>query len=243
MRATPIEKLATTAALLFALAAPPGLASDTEIFLPSDPEREIRTFSGGIGEVVLIKFTTWEEYRLLRSLSIDADGYALAPEVSVGTFDAVENVFTELFSLPQSENDLSFKPEEPLILEKNKEYHVRFAFPAQGAEFDWAVWVPAHSIHILPVGFYDALVSYDDGETWSTSEELGFEFSAGLGVREAPEIAVNTNQEESLEISFIGVLQESTDLTEWTDCDPQPSSPHVVMPDDTARFYRAVSRD
>ncbi len=57
-----------------------------------------------------------------------------------------------------------------------------------------------------------------------------------------PGIAIENLPGSQIEVSHEGILQTSTDLTEWTDVMPQPLSPAVVVPDGPARFWRGICR-
>jgi hypothetical protein len=52
--------------------------------------------------------------------------------------------------------------------------------------------------------------------------------------------AAETN---ALQITYFGVLQQSTDLVSWTDVSPQPTNPYIFVPGDYGpkMFFRANS--
>jgi hypothetical protein len=44
-----------------------------------------------------------------------------------------------------------------------------------------------------------------------------------------------------LNLEYEGALVTSTNLQSWTVVDPQPGSPALISPDESARFFRAVA--
>ena len=55
----------------------------------------------------------------------------------------------------------------------------------------------------------------------------------------AKPLVLEFNEQGALKISFQGILQQSSDLIEWADLDPQPTSPRLAPTTADASFYRS----
>jgi len=207
-----------------------------EIFLPPDPVKETRAFSGP-NDIVLIKFTTWSGYRKIESIWIDSDSTENHPKVTIGTYDETNNIFSPIAELNGPDESERYIPLSDLILETDREYCAKFEFQ-NGVNFNWHVWVPYNQFAVVP-GFVGAQISQDAGATWIMNEDLGFEFSASLRLRQIPEISFTLNNSNEFEINFIGVLQVSSDLESWDDAPSPYVSPQTFIVGDEPKFYRA----
>jgi uncharacterized membrane protein len=85
------------------------------------------------------------------------------------------------------------------------------------------------------------------GGAWSISDDgltvaghgihTGVEKGFILRLENPPHVTVKT-EEGSMRLSFEGVLQSSPDLKQWSDMEPQPSSPYLVTPMGSSLFFR-----
>ncbi len=57
---------------------------------------------------------------------------------------------------------------------------------------------------------------------------------------EIPEISCSLNPNEPMSISYIGTLQYSSDMENWTTKTPQPESPFVLTPFANKMFFRSI---
>lgn len=202
----------------------------------SDPSLEIRSFSNPTN-IVMIQFETWSGYRKVESVWVNSDATTNYPKVLIGTFNITNNVFSQIVELSGPDESNRYFPISELILEKDREYYARFEFRPE-TTFDWKVWVPRNPIYILP-GFGKEMVSADEGLTWVTATELGYEFSTSLLLSQVPEITMTHNEPGVIKIDFVGVLQESSNLVSWTDIALSYESPLIINPEHSKMFYRS----
>lgn len=57
----------------------------------------------------------------------------------------------------------------------------------------------------------------------------------------APTIALRKEDDDSLVVEFVGILETSEDLIRWKALDPQPTSPYTFIKDTSRLFLRAAS--
>jgi hypothetical protein len=93
--------------------------------------------------------------------------------------------------------------------------------------------------HDLTIEF-DAIVSSDPSLT-NSDNYAGYAATTDINIITRPQINALRTGANTQEITFSGVLQQSTDLVQWTDVAPQPASPWRVMISNTNLFFRVRS--
>lgn len=103
---------------------------------------------------------------------------------------------------------------------------------------------------VLEANYGMDLSSWYLGGAWSVSDDgltvaghgihTGDEKGFILRLENPPHVKVTT-EEGSMRLAFEGVLQSSSDLKQWTDMEPQPSSPYLVTPTNGSLFFRVKS--
>jgi hypothetical protein len=93
--------------------------------------------------------------------------------------------------------------------------------------------------NLIDERFFDGII--DDLQVYNstlTSSDVQF-LSANPGaIVGFPQIVIRRSSSQIV-INFVGVLQESPDLTQWIDIDPQPQSPWSFTPSARNAFFRA----
>ena len=71
----------------------------------------------------------------------------------------------------------------------------------------------------------------------NSSENAGAAYVFVLSA--SPKILAIDQTDGEVEIRYHGILQKSADLLDWTDLDPQPTSPYRFTPSLLREYYRA----
>ena len=119
---------------------------------------------------------------------------------------------------------------------------------------DWS-----DSIQPLASGDFDARLMVDALErvgyrgpvilhTFGLADDAPAHFQASYNLWQSwmaasrPTMTVYSAEQNEMSFGFSGILQVSTNLTQWTDLDPQPTSPFSLPTNLTSQFYRARSQ-
>lgn len=98
--------------------------------------------------------------------------------------------------------------------------------------------LPSGQMNTMLIGF-DAIVSTNASLAGSYNVAY-YEIVTKFDVTTIPQISAQPAGDGKLQITFTGVLQESSDLQTWTTVTPQPASPWLAAVGKGNEFFRAV---
>ena len=105
--------------------------------------------------------------------------------------------------------------------------------------------VPSNSLaggrtHFIQIAF-TAVVSMDTSLPGSINF-AGYSQWTGIQVVTLPHLTVESAGGKTVEFTFTGILQQSSDLKTWSDVTPQPASPFITPTLGASMFYRAKAQ-